>query len=556
MKRFLSSIQLFAVCALLGSATTVLAQNGGTSANGPSTNALLPPTTAFSTFVGPAEIRGDYVAGGVGMRNVGSGTINLSIPAGATLRKAYLFWAVIWQGTPPSANGDLNSTTVTGALLGSSGSPCWGGDAINFYGADVTGVAVSGMNSLSNFPSGLTNNAPPQGNVVYPLMEGATLVLVFNHPMWDYNTISIHTGSVTFALQSYGLFAGAFTGWTAGNPADQLAQNTFVVADGQAIFAGDGTGFNATATSGPTTGIKTADAFDGADGIVPVSASDGLWDTHTLDVSSFFPNGVATNANPEVLAGSGADCLTWGVHIISVKTRVNAHVDVKPGSCPNSFNPGNKGNLPVAILGSAGFDVTNIDPATVKLNGVSRTGGTSVSDVSMPYGMFQMGCMDCNYGGPDLMNDLVVHFKSQDVAATLGQVAFNDCVPVEITGNFYDGTPFVGYDILRIVGGSPKDAPEAIAGFALQLDQNSPNPIVEATSFSYTLPAEGFMQLAVYNALGQKIATVAQGVQPAGSHMVSWNGLSDNGARVAPGVYLYRLETGSQSISKKLLISK
>lgn len=114
----------------------------------------------------------------------------------------------------------------------------------------------------------------------------------------------------------------------------------------------------------------------------------------------------------------------------------------------------------------------------------------------------------------------------------------------------------MGYDILRLVGGSPKDTPEGIAGFALQLDQNSPNPIVDGTSFSYTLPAEGFMQLAVYNALGQKIATVAQGVQPAGAHMVRWNGLSDNGARVAPGVYLYRLETGSQSISKKLLISK
>ncbi|MCZ7556550.1 MAG: T9SS type A sorting domain-containing protein [Bacteroidia bacterium] len=557
MKRFLSPIQTLAVCALFATAVQLHAQNGGTAVNnGPSTNVLFPPTVGL-TQMESYEIQGDYIAAGVGMRNVGSGTINLSIPAGATLRKAYLFWAIIWDTTPPSATGELNSTPISGALLGSSGSPCWGGTAINFYAADVTNEAVSGVNNLSGFPSGLTDNSAPIGNATFPLLEGATLVLVFSHPLWDYNTISIYTGANTFSLEPSILYnVGTYTGRDAGNPADQLAQHTYIVADGQARFLGDGTAFNGTPTSGPTTAVKTGDAFDGEDGIVPVSATDGLWDTHTLDVSSFFPHGVSTNAVPEASAGSGGDCITWGAHIISVKTALNAHVDVKPGSCPNSFNVQQKGNLPVAILGSAGFDVTDIDPATIMLNGVARSGGVSISDSAMPYGMFQMGCMDCNTGGADGFDDLVVHFNAQAVSATLGLVATNDCVPVEITGMFYDGTPFSGTDILRIINNSPKDSPNGIAGFALQLDQNSPNPIVEATSFSYTLPAEGFMQLAVYNALGQKIATVAQGVQPAGSHMVSWNGLSDNGARVAPGVYLYRLETGSQSISKKLLISK
>jgi flagellar hook assembly protein FlgD len=79
---------------------------------------------------------------------------------------------------------------------------------------------------------------------------------------------------------------------------------------------------------------------------------------------------------------------------------------------------------------------------------------------------------------------------------------------------------------------------------------------VDGTSFSYTLPAEGFTSLAVYNALGQKVTTVVQGVQSACSHAVSWNCVNDLGARVAPGVYLYRLETGSQGLSKKLLLSK
>jgi hypothetical protein len=557
MNRFLSSVRALAACVLLTAAVQLHAQNGGTAVNnGPSTSVLFPPTVGLTEMVS-YEIQGDYVAAGVGMRNAGSGTIDLSIPVGASLRKAYLFWAIIWDTTPPSADGELNSMPITGALLGSSGSPCWGGTAINFYGADVTNEAVNGMNSLGGFPSGLTDNSAPIGNVTFPLLEGATLVLVFNHPLWDYNTISIYTGANTFSLEpSVTYNVGTYTGRDAGNPADQLAQHTYIMADGQARFLGDGTAFNGTPTSGPTTAVKTGDSFDGEDGIVSISATDGLWDTHTLDVSSFFPHGVSTNAVPEASAGAGGDCITWGAHIISVKTALSAHIDVKPGSCPNSFNVKQKGNLPVAILGSAGFDVTDIDPSTIMLNGVPRTGGVSISDSAMPYGMFQTDCMDCNTGGADGFDDLVVHFNAQAVVATLGSVSTHDCVPVEITGAFYDGTPFSGTDILRIIGSTPKDSPEGIAGFELQLDQNSPNPVVGGTSFSYTLPAEGFTSLAVFNTLGQKVATVVQGMQAAGSHTVSWNGVNNLGARVAPGVYLYRLETGSQSISKKLLISK
>ncbi len=552
MKHLFPAFSIFCLFAALLIATQAFAQNGGTS-GGPSTNALYPPTTALAPFTG-GTLQGDYVAAGVGMRNVGSGTINLSVPAGGTIVRAFLFWAIIWDGTPPPNTGMLNSTAIAGTLEGTSGSPCWGGTGINFYSANVTGIAVDGANSLTGFPSGLTNNAPPQGNAVFPLLEGATLVFVFSHPMWDYNTIAIYTGANTFASQSVLYNVGSYTGWTAGNPGDQLAQHTYVVADGQARFAGGGTAFNGTPTSGPGTGIKTPDAFDGADGILPVFALDGLWDTHTLDVSSFFPNGVNTAANAEASAQS--DCLSWGTHVISVKTSLNAFVDIKPGSCPNSFNVNSRGNLPVAILGSPGFDVSNIDPTTVELNGVPASGNNSMSDVSTPFVGEQDDCYDCNTTGPDGMTDRVFHFNSQDVAATLGAVSTNDCVIATITGEFTDGTPFSASDILRIINNTPKDAPEGLVSFELTLDQNSPNPFVEGTNFSYSVPEEGLVNLAVYNTLGQKVATILHGTQAAGSHNASWNGLNDLGARVAPGVYLYRLESGNRSISKKLIISK
>ena len=42
-------------------------------------------------------------------------------------------------------------------------------------------------------------------------------------------------------------------------------------------------------------------------------------------------------------------------------------VDIKPGSCPNPINVKSKGVLPTEILGTEDFDVTMVDPASVRL---------------------------------------------------------------------------------------------------------------------------------------------------------------------------------------------
>lgn len=51
-----------------------------------------------------------------------------------------------------------------------------------------------------------------------------------------------------------------------------------------------------------------------------------------------------------------------------------AVIDIKPGSCPNPLNVKDKGALPVAVLRSKDFDVFNIDPASIRLEGVAPNG--------------------------------------------------------------------------------------------------------------------------------------------------------------------------------------
>ena len=75
-----------------------------------------------------------------------------------------------------------------------------------------------------------------------------------------------------------------------------------------------------------------------------------------------------------------------------------------------------------------------------------------------------------------------------------------------------------------------------------ELTQNYPNPFNPDTRLHFTLPVDGHMTLQIYNATGQRVRSLADGVHRAGLYDVSWDGTDDAGRRIASGTYLYRLE--------------
>ncbi|PWB71358.1 hypothetical protein C3F09_07975, partial [candidate division GN15 bacterium] len=86
--------------------------------------------------------------------------------------------------------------------------------------------------------------------------------------------------------------------------------------------------------------------------------------------------------------------------------------------------------------------------------------------------------------------------------------------------------------------------------------QNFPNPFNPQTTVGFDLPQAEHVTLTVYNLLGQRIRTLADGDFDAGHQSVMWDGRGDNGDAVASGVYLYRLEAGSYVATKKMLLLK
>lgn len=89
---------------------------------------------------------------------------------------------------------------------------------------------------------------------------------------------------------------------------------------------------------------------------------------------------------------------------------------------------------------------------------------------------------------------------------------------------------------------------------AFQLFQNYPNPFNPATTIEYEVVKAGYVQLTIYNPLGQLVRTLVDEWQPAGGYRVSWDGTGEQGFRVTSGLYFYELKVGDLRLRRKMVL--
>ncbi|HEX3072767.1 MAG TPA: T9SS type A sorting domain-containing protein [Ignavibacteriales bacterium] len=83
------------------------------------------------------------------------------------------------------------------------------------------------------------------------------------------------------------------------------------------------------------------------------------------------------------------------------------------------------------------------------------------------------------------------------------------------------------------------------------LAQNYPNPFNPETKISFSLPQSGKASLKVYDMLGREVAELVNGQMEKGTHSINFNGRS-----LSSGVYIYRLQAGAFTESKKMILMK
>ena len=88
------------------------------------------------------------------------------------------------------------------------------------------------------------------------------------------------------------------------------------------------------------------------------------------------------------------------------------------------------------------------------------------------------------------------------------------------------------------------------------LEQNYPNPFNPSTSIQYTIGSKQFVQLKVYDVLGNEIATLVNEEKPAGSYVVEFNVAQDSRPAIASGIYFYKLQAGRFVETKKMILIK
>ncbi len=226
-------------------------------------------------------------------------------------------------------------------------------------------------------------------------------------------------------------------------------------------------------------------------------------------------------------------------------------LDIKPCSWPNPYNVKSQGVLPVAVLGTAEFDVSEIDPGTILLEGVAPLRWEKCDVV----GIAPVDACNVTEEGPDGFVDLTLKFDKPEITAALGEVNDGDELVLTLTGNLFSGLPIEGDDCIVILkkGKMKKDVAMIDAGLPddFELNQNYPNPFNPETTIRFGVPENSFVSIIVSDILGAEVAVLLAQNMQAGYYEVSFDG-----SNLPSGIYLYSMQTSKTTLTKKLLLLK
>lgn len=96
--------------------------------------------------------------------------------------------------------------------------------------------------------------------------------------------------------------------------------------------------------------------------------------------------------------------------------------------------------------------------------------------------------------------------------------------------------------------------PPAAVPLNAQLHANYPNPFNPGTTIAFDLARETNVRIEIFNALGQKVRTLADQYLAAGPHRIAWNGADDRGMTLSTGAYYYSIMSGADAPQTRQMI--
>ena len=88
------------------------------------------------------------------------------------------------------------------------------------------------------------------------------------------------------------------------------------------------------------------------------------------------------------------------------------------------------------------------------------------------------------------------------------------------------------------------------------LHQNYPNPFNPVTNLDYDLPEDAMVNITIFDMMGKVVRTLVNDQQSAGYKTLQWNATSNSGQPISSGLYIYTIQAGEFSKTRKMILLK
>ena len=138
---------------------------------------------------------------------------------------------------------------------------------------------------------------------------------------------------------------------------------------------------------------------------------------------------------------------------------------------------------------------------------------------------------------------------------------------LNLTGISHDGRTYCGYGEDTTVFPPPIEGfvvtldwvspvPETVRNAEFEFQGNFPNPFNPSTTIVMSLGKTQDVAVKIFDARGQLVREIHQGILPAGRNELVWNGLDDKGMKAASGIYFARAESEGSAQSHRMVLVK
>jgi hypothetical protein len=184
--------------------------------------------------------------------------------------------------------------------------------------------------------------------------------------------------------------------------------------------------------------------------------------------------------------------------------------------------------------------VADLKGLQIQLENIQTTSTLSAKSVKLQDGVLQ--ALIYNMNGKNLEVGLAANFEMS--------IANPAAVTVTAIKGSNSSLEYAAIDKNIVLG----NAPELPVAYALH--QNYPNPFNPSTVIEFAVPQTSQVRVVVYNLLGQEVRTLFSGQMNRGTKAIAFDGKDASGKTLATGTYIYRIQAGSFTEVKKMLLLK